>query len=135
MDDILGISYKKKTGEIIDISDPDEGYNLFFDRIGLGRNTKYKNYQLDDETNVVDVGLIEKISPFRDVLIWATYEEVKAAFTGMVIDETVVDETPEESETVRDLTKDDTDSDKKNQDVVTVTPNCFGSFNAESDEC
>lgn len=136
MDDIVGVSYKKKTGEILDISDSEEGYDVFFDRAGLGRNTKYKNYQLDDETNTVDDKLVNEIYPFTKVLIWPTYEEVKNTFIGTntkisVNDENGSDENVE-TEKIRNLDEDVKETPKTNE---TDNPNCFSNFDGNSETC
>lgn len=48
-DEILGLSQNKRTGEIVDISDPKSGKVLVFDRKGMkATDTKYSAFSLED---------------------------------------------------------------------------------------
>ena len=85
MDDILAVSYKKSTDEILNLADIDDGIAIYFDREKTqGTNfSKYKNFQLDDSTTPAKDEWLEGIVSFTEVLDYATYDEVKNAFLGI----------------------------------------------------
>ena len=85
MDDILGVSYKKSTDEILNLADIDDGLAIYFDREKTqGTNfSKYKNFQLDDKPIPAKDEWLEGIVSFVEVLEYATYDEIKNAFLGI----------------------------------------------------
>jgi len=85
MDDILGVSYKKSTDEILNLANIEDGLAIYFDREKTqGTNfSKYKNFQLDDSPTVAKDKWLEGIISFTDVLDYASYEEIKNAFLGI----------------------------------------------------
>jgi len=85
-EEILGQSHKKSADVYLDISDPFDGRKVFFDRIGQGRQTKYKNVQIDEEPFPLDEGLVEQLRSFSEILIVPTYEEVRDAMEGMSLE-------------------------------------------------
>jgi len=85
MDDILGVSYKKATDEILNLADIDDGIAIYFDREKTQGTTfsKYKNFQLDDSSTEAKDGWLEGILPFNEVIEYASYEEIKNTFLGL----------------------------------------------------
>lgn len=84
MDDILGISYKKSTDEIINLSHPDTGVPVYFDREKVSGSTfsKYKNFQLDDSSLYAEDRWLDGVVSFEDCIVLESYETVKNAFFG-----------------------------------------------------
>ena len=85
MDDILGVSYKKATDEILNLADIDDGIAIYFDREKTPNTTfsKYKNFQLDDSSTEAKDAWLEGILPFNEVIEYASYEEIKNIFLGL----------------------------------------------------
>lgn len=84
MDDVLGISYKKATDEILNLAHPDKGTPIYFDRekVSGAKFSKYKNFQLDDQVLVAKDEWLDGIVSFKDILILESYETIKDAFFG-----------------------------------------------------
>jgi len=79
---ITDISKNKRTGELIDISDPVEGKTLEFERKGKGQyDTKYTGFKLEDREPLLDEWLAI-VPDFKDILVHPTYEEMVASFFG-----------------------------------------------------
>ncbi len=85
MDDILGISYKKATDEILNLADIDDGIAIYFDREKAQGTTfsKYKNFQLDDKVTPAKDEWLAGIEPFSNLIEFSTYDEIKSAFLGI----------------------------------------------------
>ena len=85
MDDILGVSYKKATDEILNLADIDDGIAIYFDREKTQGTTfsKYKNFQLDDSSTEAKDEWLEGILPFGEAIEYASYEEIKNTFLGL----------------------------------------------------
>jgi hypothetical protein len=78
-EDFIGQSKRKDSDVYVDVSDPEEGVSIYFDRTGKGRNTKYKNVQLGKNLPLDDV-IADARVPLFDLLVKPTYDEVKTAF-------------------------------------------------------
>ncbi len=85
MDDVLGVSYKKATDEILNLADLDDGIAIYFDREKKQGSTfsQYKNFQLDDSPTPVKEEWVDGIISFSEVIEYASYDEVKNAFFGL----------------------------------------------------
>lgn len=85
MDDVLGVSYKKATDEILNLANIDEGIAIYFDREKTQGTTfsKYKNFQLDDSPTSVKDEWLDGIVSFSEILKYATYDEIKNTFLGL----------------------------------------------------
>lgn len=74
-EEIIGLSKNRKTGELIDISDPDTGKVLIFDRKGTkALNTKYSTFELDDGEPIPDEWL--NIPTFDELMHFGTDDEM-----------------------------------------------------------
>jgi len=82
--DITKICRDTMTGVIYHLDDPDDGYDITFEREGEGRNTQYGAVRLARESSSVDGKYIHYIleHPLQDVLRWRTYEEVERMYKG-----------------------------------------------------
>jgi hypothetical protein len=85
---ILPLCRKSRTGEIIDISDPNNELEVIFTREGTGQtDTSYGGFKTDKSNlNLEEVKEFIKELPdkFEDILNLAPYEEIKEAFDGIV---------------------------------------------------
>ena len=85
MDDVLGVSYKKATDEILNLANIDDGIAIYFDREKTPNTTfsKYKNFQLDGSPTQAKDEWLEGIVSFSDIIEYATYDEIKNVFLGL----------------------------------------------------
>ena len=85
MDDVLGVSYKKATDEILNLANIDDGIAIYFDREKTQGTTfsKYKNFQLDETPTPSKDEWLEGIVSFSEIIEYATYDEIKNAFLGI----------------------------------------------------
>jgi hypothetical protein len=80
--EILALSKNPRTSEVIDISDPDEGKTLYFERIGKTKtSTKYEGFRLIDRDEPIPDEWLD-IPTFDEILVYKTYEEIDAMFGG-----------------------------------------------------
>ena len=82
--DIVKQSEVKSTGKYLMIDDPEAGYDVYFDKEGEKLTTKYRGVQVDRRATSVSRADIEFIVelPLPSLLVWRSYEEVQALFTG-----------------------------------------------------
>lgn len=82
--DIAKISKDTMTGVIYYIDDPENGYDISFEREGDGRTTKYTGMQLARRPSDVPEKALEYISdnPLHETLRWRTYDEIKRMYEG-----------------------------------------------------
>ena len=85
-DGVLDVCKDRRTVEIIDITDPDEGEVFIFSRIGGGQfDTKYKAFTTEDRKAIPDEWL-DGIPRYTDVLVFVTPEELQEIFEGVPLD-------------------------------------------------
>ena len=102
VEEITSKSTNEETQVYIDVSDPEDGVPVSFERSGKGKLTKYTNVQLFssplpmEDGGPVDKGRIE----FKDAIVFPSYDLVKAACLNKTIDEVagIVDDIPESVE-------------------------------------
>lgn len=82
--DINKICKDKRDGTTYLIDDPEDGYDVFFDREGDGIGTKYTGFQLSRRPSSVDERHLDYISdhPLPDTMIERDYAEVANIYTG-----------------------------------------------------
>jgi len=79
---IMSVSKNKRTGELIDISDPVEGKTLQFERRGKGAtDTRYLGFSLEDREPLLEEWLTS-VPDFDDILIKPSYDDIAASFFG-----------------------------------------------------
>lgn len=80
---------RDRDGEIYLLDDPDEGYNISFEKQGESIATKYVGIKLDRKPTSVDSDIIEYIveEPLPQVLVYLTYDEIKRIYEGGGMDE------------------------------------------------
>jgi len=72
------------TGVLYHADDPDEGYDIAFEKEGEGRNTQYGAIRLAREASSVEAKHIRFIvnNPLESILRWRTYEEIERMYKG-----------------------------------------------------
>ena len=80
--EILTLSTDRRTGAVIDISDPDDGKILVFSRIGNGLLTKYKGFSLEDREDVISDEVLNSVPKFEDVLKFYSYDHIMQSWKG-----------------------------------------------------
>lgn len=79
---IMGVSVNKRTGEVIDVSDPKEGKVVSFDRTGMGpKDTKYVSFELEDRPPLPS-DIFDTIPDFDELIEYADYDEISSSFFG-----------------------------------------------------
>jgi len=80
-DNILALSTDKRSGDVIDISDLDDGRNLIFERKGQGIGTTYTGFELEERTGALEISnaALESLPELSDLLLWATYDDMQEA--------------------------------------------------------
>ena len=87
---ILGLSFSKKTGEALFFDDPKNGYDVFFSKTGKELSTAYNSIQRDDDTSPLsdDKALVAKWLavveefPIYKILNFKSYDYIKAVLNG-----------------------------------------------------
>ena len=93
---IVGLSKDKRSGKILDVSDPKNGRDIEFTRKGSGLLTKYDSFKLV-ENNPIPEEWLKDVPAFDDILLVPTYDQVKKEVTGIE-----VSPPPEEKEVKKD---------------------------------
>jgi len=107
-DNIVSLSKDRRTGEIIDVSDLEDGRDIEFVKVGSGLKTKYEGFKLVP-TDPIPKEWAEGVPDFDEVLLVHDYDKLKLALTGSLeddeeivdTDEEVIEEGPEERNSVR----------------------------------
>lgn len=94
-DGILAKSKNRATGEPIDVSDPDKGKDVVFEKIKKGGNTSYMVTEFEDRYPIPKEWL--DIPTFDEVLTKRTYDELYTMLHGVSSEEKSADETPRRS--------------------------------------
>ena len=118
MDDVLGVSYKKATDEILNLANIDDGIAIYFDREKTPNTTfsKYKNFQLDDSPTQAKDEWLEGIVSFSDIIEYATYDEIKNVFLGLSNED--VSPKKDVSPSVETTTRSETTQKEVKQEIV-----------------
>lgn len=83
--DITKISVDRKTGDVLPIDDPQDGYDVEFDRTGKGVGTKYVGLAISRRQSSLgkDAWLQFAIdNPLTSILEYYSYEHIQKAFGG-----------------------------------------------------
>lgn len=81
--DITTLAVDKRTGEVLDIDDPEDGYDVEFTKKGTGRNTQYVGVAIARKPSPLenDAALEEAVErPLPDCLKYYEYEEIQKIF-------------------------------------------------------
>lgn len=82
--DIAKATKDRETGRYYIIDDPEQGYDVYFDVDGEGRQKKYGPYQTARRPSSVDEKYLDFVvnNPLMDALRYRDYEEIRAIFEG-----------------------------------------------------
>src|SRR5262252_5235804 len=82
--EISKVSKDRTTGKFYSVDNPEEGYDIYFDRDGEGMLTKYTGVQLARRATSVDQDHVDYVAehPLPETLLVRDYEEIKALFEG-----------------------------------------------------
>jgi len=82
--DVARVSRDPQTGEIFMIDDPEEGYDISFEKSGEKITTKYGGVQIARRASSVDPDFIDFIVefPLPSVLVYKEYDEIQKLFEG-----------------------------------------------------
>ena len=89
--EISGLCQDPRSGEAIEVDNPESGFDLTFKRSGKGLHTKYTSYQFDREESAIsdDGDTYDEImnhimeNPLPSLLVYATNKKIAAAIAGV----------------------------------------------------
>ena len=95
----------RRTGEVMDISDPKDGWIFIYGREGESLSTRYVAFSKEDREPIPDDWM--DIPRFQDILVYSSYDEIASEFLGDSVDDDDLPpkrnrETKEEAEQVRE---------------------------------
>ena len=81
---IAQVSQCPRSGEMYHIDDPENGYDVFFDKQGEKLNTKYVGFQIGRDSSEISEEHLEFAidNPIPDVLAYLEYEEIEKMIEG-----------------------------------------------------
>jgi hypothetical protein len=121
--DIAALCINKKTGKVLELDHPEDGYDVSFKRTGQKLNTRYVGLQIDRDASAIDESdkKIKKIlrfteeNPLSEVLKFYDYEHLDGVINGEAGDE---DEDGDRKKKKRKQRDDDEDDDGPRRSVV-----------------
>jgi len=124
--DITAMSIDKQSGEILYVDDPEEGFDLDFERRGTGMTTKYvgiaigrRSSPLADDEDVSDKWLnFITDNPLTDVINFFDYEHISKVFSGGAAASTDDDDDDDDDDAV--VIDADDDDDDNEADAVDI---------------
>lgn len=107
--DVAKISKDRRSGELYAIDDPQDGYDLSFDKTGENITTKYAGFQLSRKPTSVDDKHIDYVveNPLPETFLWRNYDEINELYQGVITNR---DSKPRES------SRDDRDARRESRD-------------------
>jgi len=87
--DFVKVSKDRATGEYYQIDDPENGYDISFDKTGEGIATKYMGTQVARRPSSVDQDIIDFIAeePLPNAIVYLSYDEIKSIYEGGTSDD------------------------------------------------
>ena len=121
-DNIVSLSKDRRSGEIIDVSDPDDGRDIEFVKTGVKLQTRYSAFKLVN-TEPIPKSWFEDVPEFEEILAKPDYDKVKEMVSGTATEESAdakaeVDDTSRSRSRSRDRTPEATDT-SRSRDVTT----------------
>jgi hypothetical protein len=83
--DIAKLTTDKRTGEVLNIDDPENGYDIEFEKVGKGRNTKYEAVAIARRSSPLGSKKWLEFAldnPIPDQLVYHDYEHIAKTFGG-----------------------------------------------------
>jgi hypothetical protein len=106
--DLCALAVDKRTGELYAIDDPEDGYDVSFERKGTGLTTKYLGLQVARRSSSLgNDDWLEQVAktPIPDLLNYFDYDHIKAQFSGKKADEASDDESGSDDDAPRGRSK------------------------------
>lgn len=132
--EILGRSTKEESSVVIPVDHPDDGVPISFERHGKGVRTRYINVQVFKDPYPLDDDVVDRMIEFKDVLVFASFDEVKAASLNVHISEVDSDQQVDQDQ----ITTEDTqleDNVEQEEQQQPDPPSCFQKNFGEYYEC
>lgn len=83
--DVTTLAIDKRSGEVLDIDDPDDGYDIEFTKTGKGMNTKYVGVAIARKSSALDNSEVLEDAvetPLTETLVYLEYEDIDKLFNG-----------------------------------------------------
>ncbi len=81
-DAIVKISEDKRTGRVVDVSDPARGYNIVFGKSGSKKMTRYESFVLEPRESPAKKDWLD-VPEFDEILNYVEADVIEAAYLGM----------------------------------------------------
>jgi flagellar biosynthesis GTPase FlhF len=81
-DGIVKLSVDKRTGAIVDVSDPEQGFNVLFEKTGKNKMTRYGAFELEARKRPAKKDWLD-VPDFEKVLKVAEYDIISSVYRGM----------------------------------------------------
>lgn len=122
-DEIVSLSQDRRSGKLVDVSDPDDGRDILFTKSGKGLKTRYSAFELEEREPIPDEW-IKQVCDFEKILNWIDYETMSEEFLPqtespeeeMEKEERFEDEDVEEEKPRRTSKRERTDEDGEEED-------------------
>jgi hypothetical protein len=111
--EILALSKDTRTGDYIDISDPEHGKCLRFEKSGQKEKTRYSGFTFLDR-DPLDMDLLKNLPTFDELIDIASFAEIKEALEGAPDDSEDDEESDEESD--KDEKTDEEEEDRREEE-------------------
>ena len=83
--DVCKISVDKRTGEVLELDNPEDGYDIEFEKTGAKKRTKYEGVKIARKASDLDhdeaLDFVEA-NPIPDILNFYSYEYIEDIFNG-----------------------------------------------------
>ncbi len=131
---ILGMTVNDRTGGVLAIDHPEDGYDLVFKRQGKGMTTKYQGHVIEREPSTIlddpkkqqDVLDYITQNPIPDTLKYFEYDHLRKVITGTIVEKDEdADDTSDDDEDENASSRDDTrtrhtrDAENEDREVST----------------
>jgi hypothetical protein len=91
-DDIVRLCYDKRTKKMVDITDPEAGYDIFITREGEGLATRYKGIQLDKTPSAIESAFLDELHDLEETLSIPDDKAMRLALEGSIDEPTPLEE-------------------------------------------
>lgn len=99
--DITTLAVDKRTGEVLDVDDPEDGYDVEFMKRGKGRNTEYAGVAIARrKSELGDEDALEAVveMPLDETLVYFEYDDIAQVFGGSAPDREEEEEDDEDDD-------------------------------------
>jgi len=93
-DNVISLSRDRRTGQLVDVSDPLDGRDITFERVGKGMTTKYEGFELNNNAAPPKEWYDGAPDDFEEFILYPTYDQLAAAIGMGMAEETPQAEPP-----------------------------------------